>query len=90
MGKPGRLKTCRRKTKTRRTETSKYPEEEKTISDSASSGERKRNSPNLTATVVGGSRTDGIVKIGSRMSLENSTIEGESPVHAKILMRLVS
>ena len=31
---------------TRGTETSKYPEEEKTISDSASSGERTRNSPN--------------------------------------------
>ena len=46
MGKPGRLKTCRRKTKTRRTETSKYPEEEKTISDSVSSGERTRISPN--------------------------------------------
>ena len=31
---------------TRGTETSKYPEEEKTISDSVSSGERTRNSPN--------------------------------------------
>ena len=30
MGKPGTLKMCRRKTETRRTETSKYPEEEKT------------------------------------------------------------
>ena len=29
MGQPGMLKTCRRKTLTRRTETSKYPEEEK-------------------------------------------------------------
>ncbi len=32
--------------RTRRTETSKYPEEEKTISDSVSSGERTRRSPN--------------------------------------------
>ncbi len=31
---------------TRGTETSKYPEEEKTISDSVSSGERTRRSPN--------------------------------------------
>ena len=31
---------------TRGTETSKYPEEEKTISDSRSSGERGGNSPN--------------------------------------------
>jgi hypothetical protein len=31
---------------TRGTETSKYPEEEKTSSDSVSSGERKRKSPN--------------------------------------------
>ena len=42
---------------TRGTETSKYPEEEKTISDSASSGERTRNSPNLKAYVLGGCRT---------------------------------
>ena len=32
--------------RTRGTETSKYPEEEKTISDSVSSGERTRISPN--------------------------------------------
>ena len=32
---------------TRGTETSKYLEEEKIINDSASSGERKRKSPNL-------------------------------------------
>ena len=31
---------------TRGTETSKYPEEEKISNDSASSGERKRRSPN--------------------------------------------
>ena len=32
--------------RTRGSETSQYPEEEKAISDSVSSGERKRNSPN--------------------------------------------
>ena len=32
--------------RTRRTETSKYPEEKKTISDSLSSGDRTGNSPN--------------------------------------------
>jgi hypothetical protein len=31
MGQPGTLKTCHRKEQTRRTETSKYPEEKKTI-----------------------------------------------------------
>ena len=31
MGQPGWLKTSHRKERTRRTETSKYPEEEKTI-----------------------------------------------------------
>ena len=34
------------KERTRRTETSKYPEEEKIINDSGSSGERNWNSPN--------------------------------------------
>nr|AOE11740.1 hypothetical protein [uncultured bacterium] len=46
MGQPGWLKTSHRKEQTRRTETSKYPEEEKIINDSDSSGERNRNSPN--------------------------------------------
>ena len=57
MGQPSYLKSSCRKTKTRGTETSKYPEEEKTISDSASSGERTRKSPNLKAYVLGGCRT---------------------------------
>jgi hypothetical protein len=39
--------------KTRGSETSQYPEEEKTNSDSVSSGERKRNSPNLDACIEG-------------------------------------
>ena len=47
MGQPGWLKTSHLfKEQTRRTETSKYPEEEKIINDSDSSGERNRISPN--------------------------------------------
>ena len=48
MGQPTRLKTwySSNRRQTRGTETSKYPEEEKTISDSVSSGERTRISPN--------------------------------------------
>lgn len=42
MGKPGGLKTRRRKTVTQGTETSKYLEERKATCDSVSSGERKR------------------------------------------------
>ena len=38
---------------TRGSETSQYPEEEKTNSDSVSSGERKRNSPNHPACGMG-------------------------------------
>ena len=54
MGQPGMLKTCHRKEQTRRTETSKYPEEKKTISDSPSSGERTGTSLNPRSTDVGG------------------------------------
>ena len=42
------------RTVTRGTETSQYPEEEKTISDSVSSGERKRNSPNRRVSCFAG------------------------------------
>ena len=70
---------------TRGTETSKYPEEEKTISDSASSGERTRNSPNLNAIVLRGCRAGKKEDILSGMCLENATRQGESPVHVRIL-----
>ena len=46
MGQPGYVKHSHREELTRRTETSKYPEEEKIINDSDSSGERSGNSPN--------------------------------------------
>ena len=48
MGQPaaGDRGTAQSAGRTRGTETSKYPEEKKTNSDSASSGERTRRSPN--------------------------------------------
>ena len=42
---------------TRRTETSKYPEEKKINNDSPSSGERTGKSPNLRGVLLGGCRT---------------------------------
>ena len=83
MGKPGHLKSGRRKTVTQGTETSKYLEEKKTISDSASSGERTRISPNSNDSSLEGCRT--CIKAGdpSGSSLENYTEEGESPVHVR-------
>ncbi len=75
---------------TRGTETSKYPEEKKTISDSASSGERTRKSPNHRATVLWGSRTDGIEFNLIGMSLESATQGGESPVQVRLNSRSVS
>ena len=86
MGQPYWSKTSSRKTTTRGTETSKYPEEEKTISDSASSGERTRISPNLNAIVLGGCRAGGKINISSGMCLENATKQGESPVHVQIFI----
>ena len=76
-----RLSAARRK-HTRGTETSKYPEEKKTISDSLSSGERKGNSPNRDRFggpgVVGPRRGR---RIHSGTLLESWTIAGDSPVH---------
>ena len=90
MGKPGHLKSGRRKTVTQGTETSKYLEEKKTISDSASSGERTRISPNPNDSSLGGCRTCIKVKDTSGSSLENYTEEGESPVHVKSITGRVS
>ena len=42
---------------TRRTETSKYPEEKKITNDSLSSGERKGKSLNLSSVLLKGCRT---------------------------------
>ena len=52
---------------TQGTETSKYLEEKKTISDSASSGERTRRSPNRCGTPYRGCRTCIKVKFRSGM-----------------------
>ena len=69
--------------RTRGTETSKYPQEKKTKCDSASSGERTRNSPNRRrfggAGVVGPRRGK---TAGQRKALENAAKDGESPVRA--------
>jgi hypothetical protein len=61
MGKPSAVKAALPrpeyigpKERTRGSETSQYPEEEKTMSDSQSSGERNGNSPNRRyASAVG-------------------------------------
>ena len=75
---------------TRGTETSKYPEENKTISDSASSGERTRISPNHRATVLWGCRTEIWLFNQIGTLLEHVTIEGESPVQVPLNMISVS
>ena len=75
---------------TRGTETSKYPEEEKTISDSASSGERTRISPNFNDSSLEGCRTCIKAEDLSGSSLENYTKEGESPVHVRTTAGRVS
>ena len=67
---------------TQGTETSKYLEEKKTISDPPSSGERKGDSPNQCrsggAGVVGPQCGLGMC---SGTLLESWTIAGDSPVH---------
>ena len=67
---------------TRGTETSKYPEEKKTISDPPSSGERTGDSPNRCrfggTGVVGPQRG---LRMHSGTLLESWTIAGDSPVH---------
>ena len=82
MGQPDILKEYHQLKLTRRTETSKYPEEEKTKSDSPSSGERTGNSPNLNC--YGKSGVVGLqcgLQIYSGSRLESGTIEGDRPVH---------
>ena len=66
MGQPGWLKTSHLdvyiEKQTRRTETSKYPEEEKESIDFLSSGERKGNRPNQMLRRLGlrtGHRVEG-------------------------------
>jgi hypothetical protein len=69
-----------RRERTRGTETSQYPEEEKSSRDALSSGERTGRSPNrrpLAGGVVG--PTDG-TREASRSPLERGARDGESPV----------
>ena len=69
-----------RQERTRGTETSQYPEEEKSSRDALSSGERTGRSPNrrpCAGGVVG--PTDGTVEV-SRSPLERGARDGDSPV----------
>ena len=74
--------------RTRGTETSQYPQEEKEIIDSLSSGDRKGKSLNRrcygSAGVVGP-----LTSYHDRNwnVLESSTIDGDSPVQASVMMQ---
>ena len=65
---------------TRRTETSKYPEEEKESIDSPSSGERRGKSLNRSISVLRGSGTHIIATETSRSGMERPIKEGNNPV----------
>ena len=86
MGQPGMLKTCHQLLleRTRGTETSQYPQEEKEIIDSLSSGDRTGKS--LNRYCYG---SDGVVGSFIRsMSLnwnvlESSIGEGDNPVQVR-------
>ena len=84
MGQPGWLKAshCNAE-QTGGTETSQYPQEEKEIIDSLSSGDRTGNSLNRCCYgnigVVGPFISYLIMKWNV---LESSTVDGDSPVHA--------
>ena len=82
MGKPGQERSWSPlyAERTRGTETSQYPEEEKSSRDALSSGERTGRSPNrrpCAGGVVG--PTDGTVEV-SRSPLERGAEDGDSPV----------
>ena len=80
---------------TRGSETSQYPQEEKTNSDSVSSGERKRMRLNHGCVIAGGRCIRGVVgsivsilpgwptvrnRCVRRSGLERPVVEGENPV----------
>ena len=82
MGKPGweRSRSPLQAERTRGTETSQYPEEEKSSRDALSSGERTGRSPNRHPCGVGVvGPTDGQVE-ASRSPLGRGAEDGESPV----------
>ena len=74
--------------RTRGTETSQYPQEEKEIIDSLSSGDRKGNSLNRrcygSAGVVGPFISCHDMNWND---LESSTADGDSPVQASVMIR---
>ena len=86
MGQPGTLKMCHQLLEqTRGTETSQYPQEEKEIIDSLSSGDRKGKSLNR-----GCYGSLGVVGPVIRLSLtnwnvlESSIVEGDNPVQVSL------
>ena len=74
--------------RTRGTETSQYPQEEKEIIDSLSSGDRTGKSLNRPchgmSGVVGSLRR---IHYMNWKVLESSTIDGDSPVQASVMNR---
>ena len=70
------------------TETSQYPQEEKEIIDSLSSGDRTGNS--LNRSCYGNFGVVGPFKSYHYMNwnvLESSTVDGDSPVQASVMIR---
>ena len=90
MGQPGWLKASHRRYagRTRGTETSQYPQEEKEIIDSLSSGDRKGKSPNrLRYGAVGVVGPPTRVHDVNWNRLESRSAEGDRPVQASVMYR---
>ena len=68
------------------TETSKYPQEEKTKCDSVSSGERTRKSPNRGAEMFSGVWTGKVITDERECGRKAAAKEGESPVPREVVM----
>ena len=70
------------------TETSQYPQEEKEIIDSLSSGDRTGKSPNRCCYGIIGVVGPVMKTLQSNWNdLENSTKDGDSPVQASVMIR---
>ena len=86
MGQPGTLKMCHHiMGQTRGTETSQYPQEEKEIIDSLSSGDRKGKS--LNRHCYGNAGVVGPVirlSLANWNVLESSITEGDNPVQVSL------
>ena len=88
MGQPGMLKTCHQflLERTRGTETSQYPQEEKEIIDSLSSGDRTGKSLNRYCYGSGGVVGPVIGSFESNWNvLESSIVEGDNPVQVRFV-----